>query len=153
MVECFSQELSWISVRLNVIFVQERCTLRKRTPNGLAAKLDDQEYVVFELDEVFQLRQKNITHITHLYHKKESLEKLRLNTNSIMTKTRIPTLEHRYIPSVAAHPYRQWEDVCRRDSALARAVEKVLRRLLHGGDQGWNPLVWMLVEIPSLSIS
>ena len=50
-----------------------------------------------------------------------------------MTKTRTPTLEHRYIPSVsAAHPYRQWEDVCRRDSALAHAVEKVLRRLLHG---------------------
>ena len=57
-----------------------------------------------------------------------------------MTKTRTPTLEHRYIPSVsAAHPYRQWEDVCRRETALARAVEKVLRRLLHGGDQGWNP--------------
>ena len=41
-------------------------------------------YVVFErgareffsLNVVFQLRQKNITHIAHLYHKKESLEKI-----------------------------------------------------------------------------
>ena len=44
----------------------------------------DALYVVFErgvreyysLNVVFQLRQKNITHIAHLYHKKESLEKI-----------------------------------------------------------------------------
>ena len=47
--------------------------------------------------------------------------------------------DQEYIPSVsAAHPYRQWEDVCRRDSDLAGAVEKVLRRLLHGG-KGYVP--------------
>jgi len=41
--------------------------------------------------------------------------------------------DQEYVPSVStAHPYRTWDDLCSRDTALANAVEKVLRRMLHG---------------------
>ena len=45
---------------------------------------------------MFQLRQKNIT---RSYRKKITRKTRHSNTNSIVTKTRTPTLEHRYVPS------------------------------------------------------
>jgi hypothetical protein len=55
-------------------------------------------YVVFERVHtfMFQLRHKNITRIVHSYRKK-IIRKSTLEYKLIMTKTRTPTLEHRYV--------------------------------------------------------